>query len=408
MSLPRAYVDFHADLPSGLLSAISGLPKPAYVLDVQRVRQRSEALKAALERSFPRASAGYPYKVNPIREVARAAVGVYGFAEVGTAEEFDLARAHGCSSTQCFVGGVGKPKDLLRRAVSEGATLKIDSLEELRRLDAIWHSLEVHDQFRALLRVALPTDDGWSRFGLTPDEVSEVLLRQDTWGPYVRGAHFHAGTDIRDPDEYVAATRRCIPVLRELTSRTGDRYRPILDVGGGFPSCVDEEVASTVERYLCGIASVLDDHGWQSDTAEILCEPGRITAERAGYLVATVIETREQNGRLAAIINAGSTLAGGSWSTVRPGRAAVFLTAAPPGDSCCDIYGNLCFEEDQVAKDAVVIRSASLDSLAIVGDVGAYRLAAAAPWMQELPAVYAIANEQLTLVRGAWRLQAFS
>jgi hypothetical protein len=63
----------------------------------------------------------------------------------------------------------------------------------------------------------------------------------------------------------------------------------------------------------------------------------------------------------------------------------------------------------QVAPHAAfVVEHDELDQLAIVGDVGGYRLAAAAPWMQELPAVYALVDRRLELVRSALPLRALS
>jgi diaminopimelate decarboxylase len=397
-----------SDLPHQLLDAIRDIPTPFYVVDLARVRRRAEGVRAAVECTFPRSTVAYPYKVNPLAAVAGPAVAVYGAAEVATAEELDLAVEHGASITRCLVGGAGKPGALLARAMREGATLKIDSIAELRRLEEVWPCTRVHPQFEMLLRAALPVDAGWSRFGLTPEEIGEVTAHAHAWDPHLRGVSFHVGTNIQDPGPYLDATRQVLPIVEGLAARVSNGARPVLDVGGGFPSCPDEDVTATVERYLSAIAELLDEHGLSVDDFDIVCEPGRITADRAGYLVATLVETHTRNGVGAVLVDAGNTLAGGSWSPVGPGRSVVFVADGASLPQTCDVYGNLCYENDVVASAAAVVEHDHLDQVAIIGDVGGYRLAAAAPWMQQIPAVHALVDGQLELVREPLRLRTLT
>jgi diaminopimelate decarboxylase len=219
---------------------------------------------------------------------------------------------------------------------------------------------------------------------------------------------YHVGTNVAEPGPYVRATRQALPIVARLATRHPDGARPVLDIGGGFPSCGDDDVVATVEPYLEEIAAVLEEHGSSRDAFDIVCEPGRITADRTGYLVATLVEAHARNGACAVIVDAGNTLAGGSWSPVRPARSMVVVADATSLPPTCDVYGNLCYENDVVAHAAFVVEHDELDQLAIVGDVGGYRLAAAAPWMQELPAVYALVDRRLELVRSALPLRALS
>jgi diaminopimelate decarboxylase len=93
---------------------------------------------------------------------------------------------------------------------------------------------------------------------------------------------------------------------------------------------------------------------------------------------------------------------------VRAGRSIVFWNDADTVATSCDVYGNLCHEGDVVAEAATIVRESSARAIAIMGDVGAYRLAAAAPWMQKLPAVYELRDDQLVEVRSALRLEQFT
>ncbi|MGH9033206.1 MAG: hypothetical protein ACRDY4_11655 [Acidimicrobiia bacterium] len=406
-----------ADLPDGLLDAIHGVPTPCYVLDPARVRHRAREFATAVRRLAPRATLAYPYKVNPLAEVASIPVDVYGHAEVATAEERELALKHACAPPHCVLGGIAKSEHRLGRAVAEGATVKIDSIAEGASLTSAWRTVEPHERFRVLLRLALPDAGGWSRFGLLPDEATLLLAGSAPWRSRVVGVHFHAGTALATPDLHIAATRHCEPFLRRAAR--GD-LPPVLDIGGGYPNVPDAEVAVTAERFVSAVLDVLADAGWAPTELELVCEPGRITVERAGYLVASILEGTARNGRDAVVVDAGSTLAGGSWAPVRSGRSLLFPAAGETIPSPCDVYGNLSHEDDLVAASALVVAGADASGvhtrgIAVIGDTGGYRLAAAAPWMQMLPAVYQLTDASddglghaLALARPTLRLADFA
>jgi len=371
------------------------------VFDLDRIGRRATAFVAGARDVFPGATFAYPFKANPMAAVAGRALAVYGHAEVATAEELALAEAYGCGPVDCLLGGVAKSAAQLASALARGSTVKLDSLTEVARLREIWPAVAVHEDARVLLRIAVPEPDRMSRFGLPVDDACAVVASGEPWTQALAGVHFHAGTSLQDPEPYAAATTWCAPALAAVARRMGDR-RPVLDVGGGYPNRPDGDVAAVASRYAGAVADTLAGHGWAPDAVDLVFEPGRVTVERAGYLVAGVVDPSDRSGRPAVLVDAGSTLAGGSWAPVRRGRAAVLVGAdlAHLPDSC-EVYGNLCHEDDVVAEAAVVVHDGRARPIVIAGDVGAYRLSAAAAWMQQLPVVYALGEDGLTVLRHA-------
>ena len=184
--------------------------------------------------------------------------------------------------------------------------------------------------------------------------------------------------------------------------------RPLLDVGGGYPNVPDGDVEGAGGAVLgCGRGGVGRSR-LEPDAVEVVCEPGRITVERAGLLVASVVERAPRSAGCAVVVDAGSTLAGGSWAPVRAGRAVVFGDEPVSPATTCDVYGNLCHEGDLVAEAAIVARSGGPIGTALIGDVGTYRLSAAAPWMQQLPVVYEVRDGALAVLRPALPLEHFT
>lgn len=395
-----------ADLMPVLVEAVARHDTPFYVLDLARVERRARSFGTGVGQALPHVACAYPFKANPMAAVTARAVGVYGRAEVATVEELQLATSCTIPAPTVFVGGIAKTTDTLVRAAAVGATIKIDSEAELERLRRVWSRVDDDGEWTVLLRIALPEGDGWSRFGLLPDDAVRVATSGEPWTRRLRGVHFHAGTALPDPAPFVDATRRCSPVLQAIGELDGI-VRPCLDIGGGYPNVPDGDVEGTAARYVGAVAEALAGAGWEPEAVEVVCEPGRITVERAGLLVASVIEGAPRSAGCAVVVNAGSTLAGGSWAPVRAGRAVVFGDD-PVRAATCDVYGNLCHEGDLVAEAAIVARAGGPPGTAVIGDVGAYRLSAAAPWMQQLPVVYEVRDGALAELRPALPLENFT
>ena len=395
------------DLPRGLLEAIRGRPTPSYVFDLDRVERRARAFRSGAETVFPDTQFAYPYKVNPITAIAQRAVAVYGAAEAATYEELSLSIAAGADAHRCLFGGIAKSTSSLVAAARAGVTIKVDSAAELQRLRGAWSELDELEDWQLLLRVALPDGDGWSRFGLLPSEACDAIAVAEPWTRRLRGLHFHAGTSLPDPALHEAAVAHCVPVLDALAA--AGVARPVLDIGGGYPNCPDADVEATAARFVGAVAVRLEQSGRSIDDVQLVCEPGRITVERAGYLVASVLEPSPRAASDAVVIDAGSTLAGGSWAPVRSARSIVFAGHdLDIGAATCHVFGNLCHEGDLVASDAIVVHDGPLHDLAVIGDVGGYRLSAAAAWMQQLPPVYELGDGTLVQLRRELPLRDFS
>ena len=212
--------------------------------------------------------------------VTARAVGVYGRAEVATVEELQLATSSPTASA-VFVGGIAKTTDTLVRAAAVGATIKIDSEAELERLRRVWSRIDFDGDWSVLLRIALPEGDGWSGSDCCPTTPSASATSGEPWTRRLRGVHFHAGTALPDPGPFVDATRRCAPVLHAIGGLEGVG-RPRLDIGGGYPNVPDGDVEGTAARYVGAVAEALAGAGWEPEAVEVVCEPGRITVERAG------------------------------------------------------------------------------------------------------------------------------
>lgn len=166
-----------------------------------------------------------------LREVARLGEAI----DVASVPEFSHALSNGIRGESIGVTGAAKSDELLWLASRHGATVAIDSLDELERaITVARHTMPL----RILLRV-LPSTGAHSRFGLSPVDLRLALRRcEDVHGLVVMdGFSFHL-------DGYEVAPRvKLADVLVEqcLEARRQGFPASAISIGGGFACCYVEQ-----------------------------------------------------------------------------------------------------------------------------------------------------------------------
>lgn len=389
------------ELPRRMLDEAMSLPTPFYVFDLRKLQRRATAVVDVVKAWSTTAKVAYPYKANPLPHVTKTLVPIIDLAEVATHHEYMAALDDWETPRRIVVGGAGKPRSLLNQASRGGVTIKVDSIHEVRRLATCIEHGDVHPALEVIIRVALPQADTWSRFGLLPEELQHEELWRSPIADYITGIHFHIGTNVGDPARYRTAAKFSGELIGTLPQGGSVADHVTLNIGGGFPAWPYLSLQKSLERYLAAVSLGLEEANVDPGSVRLVVEPGRLIVEPTGYLIATVVEFQRRAGDLRAVTDAASTLTGGSRSSVGIGRSIVMGPAvAGHEETHCDVFGNLCHEDDRLAWGALLKKGECERDIAIVGDVGAYRFAASASWMQPLPAVYVFDGSEIAQVRG--------
>lgn len=138
---------------------------PLFVYSERTARQRYRQMYNAFSTRYPNVQFGWSYKTNYLQAICALMHQEGAIAEVVSAMEYDKARALGMPGDQIIFNGPHKPYAALEKAVSEGAVINIDHLDEIVDLETIAKKLgrTVHIGMRLNLDAGIYPQ--WSRFG---------------------------------------------------------------------------------------------------------------------------------------------------------------------------------------------------------------------------------------------------
>ncbi|QJA06733.1 diaminopimelate decarboxylase [Thermosulfurimonas marina] len=398
-AITKLQVGFLRDKSSTLSSLvrkeIDGVPvkdllrrygSPLFVFSEKRLREQIRYARRIFESQYPRVEFSWSYKTNYLDAICRIFHQEGATAEVVSDFEYEKARRLGVPGEKIIFNGPYKPKNILRRAVEEGARINADSLDEILDLEEI-----ASEQGRKLsigLRINMDTGiyPRWDRFGfnLESGEVLQVAQRIAAGGKLeVVGLHCHQGTFILEPEAYARATEKLLTLARQLEEKFGWNIE-YLDLGGGFPSrnrlkgvYLPPEVAvPPLADYAERIGRVLLSRLQPGEYPLLILESGRALVDEAGFLLTTVRAIKRlPTGQRAYVLDAGvNLLFTAFWYSLKVELGDEILGPPEP----CVLYGPLCMNID-VVEESILLPPLPRETPLVISPVGAYNIT---QWMQ--------------------------
>jgi diaminopimelate decarboxylase len=349
---------------------------PAYVYDLDLIRQRVRQLQAAL----PAAAIRYAVKANPSGAVLRAVAELPGTGvEVITAGELGRALNAGFTGDRILLGGPAQDASLRQLAQQHGVALvSLDSVSQWQQWQAdLQDTGAAGPQFLVRINPALDprthehlaTGAADSKFGMSPAEGAKVAAEAGSAGRFA-GFHVHAGSQLGDLGVFEAV----LDVLAPLCTRFP---APLLDIGGGYrvPGFPLEEYAELVSSFA------------RQHDLQLVIEPGRYLVAEAGVLLTRVLHLKE--GALDHVI-ADAGMADllrpalyGAQHPIRLVDGSDGAAGRPGGQALVDVDGPLCENSDRLGRD-VPLPALQAGDLLAVGQAGAYGLTMASNYASSL------------------------
>ena len=364
---------------------------PLYVFDGARIEAEARAFQAV---AGPDATIAYSVKSNPLMGLVARLHRAGCWADVASGFEYRIARRAGVPGSQIVFNGPFKNPSELRRALSEGATVVADGVEQVREIARL--AAHAVPGARVGLRLVPPDREGRDRFGVPArmaPAAASVLARA---GLPLTGLHIHLGAyqlgplPPSGPPIHGVTVQYPVPVarfadaaarLRETAERVGGIAW--LDLGGGWPA------AAGLAEHLGAARAALGP-----DAPPIILEPGRALIRDAGWLLVRVVARR---GRGAVVVDAGVTQV----PCVLWKRSPVH--AAEPRDGAerpTDLFGPLCLQHDAVARE-VPLSPLRVGDLVWIGQTGAYAMAQASPFIHLRPGAVLVERGRASTLRAA-------
>ena len=356
---------------------------PLYVTDEDRIRENFRRLAGALTAHYPNVRILYAAKANGNLAVFRILASMGAGADVFSAGEVSLALAAGMRPESLLFNGSSKSAADLALAVEKGIKVSVDSLDELRQLNAAAAEAgkTVEIAFRVNPEIDVPTHQkiatglATSKFGIPAGQILDAY-REALDAGHVNpvGIHCHIGSQILAVEPFAREVEVLIRVAGDLIDIGVDPQ--FIDIGGGLgiPYRRETDRAPTPEDYAGAIMPIflkgIRDLGIEP---ELWIEPGR-------WLVgdSTILLTRVNSVKTAhktfANVDAGFNL------LIRPAMYDAYheVVAANKADTPpqreYSVAGPICETGDILARDRMLPDLEAGDLIAVL-DAGAYGFA---------------------------------
>ncbi len=345
---------------------------PAYVYNLDAVRERYRALDAAL--------AGVPHRIcfavkaNGNLAVLAALRDLGAGADIVSGGELARALAAGFAPERIVFSGVGKTAAELREAVRAGVGhIHVESAAELERLGAaaedegkrVRIGIRVNPDVTTDTHPYIATGRSGIKFGIPVDRVVEaarVALAHP--GLELTTLAMHLGSQLLDPEPYVEGLERLLGLVREVRA-LGAPALDTLDLGGGLGILYQDERMLYPERFAAALLPRLRESG-----LGVVVEPGRYLVGSAGVLLAEVLYRKHSGWKEFAVLDAGMN------DLLRPSiygayHEVVELEARGRPPERIDLVGPVCETGDFLALDRLLPGLGPGERVAILG-AGAY------------------------------------
>lgn len=379
---------------------------PLYVVSESALRRSYREVAQAFTRRYPRTVIAYSYKTNYLSGICALFHSEGAWAEVVSGFEYEIARRLGIAGPMILFNGPYKRPEEMKRAFLEGASVHLDSFDELKVAGEVAASIgrKVNVGVRVNMQLNYPAWDKFG-FGYERGEAFEAC-RQIRKHRYLQmsGLHCHAGTYIIDLGIY----RRVIENLTDLSldiKKELGREVQYLDIGGGYPSgnslhtqlMPGYTIAPPIEQYAETVCSVLNGKLRSFKNApRLILEPGRCVVDEGMHLLTKVVSVKErQNGNRAVIVDSGIHLL--------PVSAYYRYEMSSDRDSTqtteeVDVYGALCMQID-VLRKSVRLPVVQAGDILTIHKVGAYNFTQSMQFIYPRPAVVLLHDGQAEIIR---------
>ena len=340
---------------------------PVYVLNLGLIREALSLFSASSKAALgPQARVHYSVKTNSHPALLEMAGRLaYGFETV-TGEEIQVVREY---DRPVVLNGPHKNIDDLEAlaATSEESCLVLDSQDDLQGFGP----RRFRGQVGVRLSHLLP-DGRLSRFGHSPQELGIVLERASELGVPITGIHIHTGRRSAQDDRLLEALALHVDSIRHLWKNL--RW---LSFGGGFDSSFVLNGSAEMTRYFEAVGRWFETNGLPLEGRNLIFEPGRCLTEKFGFLVGSIVNTKERDdGPLATV----------SWgvndfvAAFRGNSSLTFMGSEPAPLRNYRICGANCFESEQVATTQDIPFALRRGDIVIGRNCGAYNYATRWVW----------------------------
>lgn len=349
---------------------------PAYIYDLDAVRDRARELEAAFDGVAHLVA--YAVKANTagsiLRTLAREGIG----ADVVSAAELGVALGAEIPADRIVMSGVAKTDAEIDRAIqAQIFAIQAESVEELARIAQ--RARAASKTARVALRVNpavdidshahIRTGHDAAKFGIAVADIGTAFGLIDAQ-PALRcvGLSTHVGSMLASPEPYTRAAARVAELARaRLAQGRAQREGGLeyVNFGGGIGIDYGKAPCEPPASFVRAAVATLRDNGLSQ--LKLVMEPGRALVAPFGVLVARVVQQKLSGPHRWLMIDAGMN------DLLRPALYGAHHRIEPvefePTEPTYRVVGPVCESSDDFGLHPI---GAEVPALVVIRDAGAY------------------------------------
>ncbi len=349
---------------------------PTYVYSAGRIRKNVRRIMDAMDAHLDNHQLYYAIKANQnpvlfkVMQQAHPGIGI----DCSTRGELNLALDLGLTEDRLVYTGNYESYQDLEFALEVGLPINFDDITSYQRCREMGGpelvSFRVNPGTGKGAYPGITTAGKGVKFGVPREKIREAYALALEDGVHRFGIHTMVGSGIMEEDYFAWNSNRLLEIASELED-TLDISFEYIDMGGGFGIPYKEnEKSLNPNRIFANVRSIVEQFYSAGSTPMIAYEVGRYLVGDAGFILATVLGTK-QNEKYFAGLDIGMN------GLLRPALYDAYHRVVPVGEAAhreprtTQITGQICENTDRIAKDRELPELRTGDLVTIL-DAGAY------------------------------------
>jgi diaminopimelate decarboxylase len=353
---------------------------PLYVYDGDKIVSQVETLK----RAFSNVPLKIKYatkalsNINILKLIQKAGAGV----DAVSIEEIKLGMLAGFDPEEIMYTPSGVSFEEIQEAIELGIMINLDSLPLMEQFGKAYGSslpacIRINPHIMAGGNIKISVGHKESKFGISIEQLTEILELVEKYRLNIVGLHIHTGSDILDAEVFLKGGN----VLFEAAMKFPDLK--FLDFGGGFkvaykPKDIATDVMEVGEKVGEAFQEFCKKYGRQ---LELWLEPGKFLVSECGYLLVKTNVVKETPSITFVGVDSGLN------HLIRPmmydAYHSVYNLSNPEGEKAhYHVVGYIC-ETDTLASNRELSKVKEGDIL-VIKNAGAYGFSMASNYNSRL------------------------
>ncbi len=276
----------------------------AYILKSNIFENEYELLLKSFKKYYNKLNIAYSFKTNYIPDFLNIVKNKFGYAEVVSIMELELALKVGFQPKNIFFNGPFKHKEETLNYLKLGILVNVDSYDEFKWIHEFAEKSKI--VCRIGIRLNFNLIESPSRFGIDiNDDKIEEIIKKSNYSKFLslESLHYHYAS--RNLSTWKICMQKFISFLDQIDSQIYNDLKYI-SLGGGMFSRMDKYIKEQLSFYIPSfneyaenslkfLSDYLEKNSKIKLKPEILIEPGTALASKAIDFVVKVVSIKKIN-----------------------------------------------------------------------------------------------------------------